>query len=261
MLCRAFFTVLFLLAASGVAKVPAWIADPAGGPPIWLSAAEARRVDGSLRWELFPPSMQEDLKARLEVVEHLRVQRGPLESAPERTCQTYRVGTSGLVLPDISLESFFDYAELAAVGRVRGTAQGFYRGQVSALVEVEVEQVLKRPPSMASFSRLYFRFSQAEVAAAGEMLCVRNEHFPDRPVIGRRVLLFADGVADREPLIVSPHASAVILEREDGTISLGWERGTFSGEKPDWSLVERQLAKLGFNESSREESAPEGKQK
>ncbi len=260
MLCRILFAVLFAGASGSAAKVPTWIADPAGGPPIWLSAEEARQVDGSLRWELFSPSMQEDLKARLEVVKHLRTEREPTETQSQSTCQTYRSSTSGLALPEISLSAFLDYAELAVIGRVRSVARGFYRGQVASLVELEIDRILKRPESVAPFTKFLFRFGHAEVAAAGEMLCVRNEHFPDRPVLGRRVLLFADGVADREPLIVSPHASALILEREDGTISLGWERGTFAGEQPDWALIERQLDRLGLGRATRDGSAPEEKE-
>lgn len=233
------------LALGAQAEVPALIEDPGGGPPVWMTAEMAMNPDGSLHWEHFPPSMRADLEQRIQVNKQLRRQRTAKLASGPGTCQSVRRATSGLPIPDTSFASFLDYSQLAFEGRVRGIAEGFYHGQVTALVEVEVERVLEKPATLGPVSTVYVRFGQAEVEADGEMLCVSNEHYPDRPTIGRHILVFAENVAEQQPLIVNPHSLAVLFEREDGSVSLGWERGSFVDERPTWAAVARQLDALG----------------
>lgn len=243
----AFTAAVTCLALGAQAEVPELIEDPGGGPPIWMTADAARNPDGSLQWEHFPSSMREDLKQRIQVNQQLRSERtDPLEAAPA-ACQTVRLSTSGLGLPDTRFATFLEYSELAFTGRVRDVAEGFYHGQVAALIEVQVERVIEKPEALGAPSTIYVRFGQAEVEAEGEMLCVRNDHYPDRPTIGGRILVFADAVTDEQPPIVNPHSMAVLFEREDGSVSLGWERGPFVGKGPTWASVEKELY-LAINE-------------
>lgn len=258
LLTAASVAALVCSALGAHAEVPARIDDPGGGPPVWMTADAAKSADGSMLWEEFSPSMRADLQQRIEMNRQLRSERtGAVATAPG-TCQTVRRPTSGLPLPDTSFASFLDYSQFAFEGTVRSIAEGFYHGQLATLVEVEVERVLEEPATLGPVSTVYVRFGHAEVEAGGEMLCVRNEHYPDRPSIGRHILVFAETVAEHDPLIVNPHSLAVLFEREDGSVSLGWERGSFVDEGPTWSAVDRQLDLLGTEPRPPDGAEPKG---
>lgn len=226
------------------AQIPALIADPAGGPPIWISEGQANNADGTLRWELFKPADRGEIAQSIESNRKLRRTQATATSSDAEACKSIVVSADSLTLPDVRLETFIDYATVAVSGRVRSVGEGFYRGEATALIEMDVDKIIKKPDDLAEFSHLYFLFNQAEVRADGELLCVRNDHYPYRPTKGRRVLLFAGAALSSTPLILNPYSSAVLFEREDGSLSLAWERHAFVGKVPDWSLIQNQIDRL-----------------
>lgn len=231
---------LFLLTASwAFAEIPRRIDDPEGGTPIWLIADEARNEDGSLRWELLPRGMWDDLRRDIEQGRRMRAQRGEDLTKPSSTCQTFTISAGGAALdPSGTFDVFVPDSEVIVTGRVRDIADGFYRGQIMALLEVELEKPLKLPRHVRSATKLLILFAQAEIAAEGEMLCFRSMHYPHRPAVGARLLVFGERIVEPDARIVSPNSSRVFFEREDGTLSFGWDPDRFVNAAPGWEVVE-----------------------
>lgn len=188
----------------GYAEIPALIEDPEGGPHLWKTLEASRD-----------------------------------EAVAE--CQSFSRSATGLQLPDLSSRSFLEMAEVALIGKVVSSAQGLFYGQPATLVEVDPERWLKRPTEIPAVDRVYVRFSRAELEIDGELVCVRNDHYPDQPTPRGRIVLFSEILSERLPLLLNPHSQAVIFERADGTVSLGWERGEFVGQSPTWESVENWL--------------------
>lgn len=235
--------LLLLITTPALAEIPERIPDPAGDqkPAIWLSPSEAVDATGEVRADQFEPLARANLERHLAREQKARASAGAEEKAAADTCHSYSLVPSHPVAPELTFETLLDQAQLAFIGTVEDSAQGFYHGHPNSLLEIRIEKVLKAPRNLQGISRLYSTFPHVKMKVGGEMLCIRSERYPQEPVPGKRIMIFTDNIPDREPLIVAPVSETIFLETPEGQ---AWvpERFETETEPASWhELVDRAV--------------------
>jgi hypothetical protein len=221
------------------------VPSPEGGPPIWVAASEAVSPEGDLETEMFSNAMMDSLAYEIDTARRVRETRGQETSGARRDsrdeCQVFTSSASHIDIPSYTFPSLRERAEIVVTGRVVEGRTGFYHGRPTTVYELAIDRVLKAPdPKELQEGPVYFTFGRAEIAAEGEMLCVRNDHYPNRPVTGGRVLIFAATIPDRDPLFIAAHQDEIFFETESGEVSFP-ELGENAVKAPTWEMIETKL--------------------
>lgn len=241
-LSRWMLTCLLLLvpAAAALAEVPSWIQAPAerGASPIWMSAEEATTAEGELRSELFSSLDEMNVRRHLESQREARNQAGLVEKTGADTCQSWIFIPPSPVVAEPTLEALLDHAKLAFVGTVEDQKQGFYHGHPNSLLEIRVETVLKAPEGYEDITSVYATYPHVEMKIGGEMVCMRSDRYPARPLTGKGIMVFAANIPDWDPLIVAPNTEVVLFEDESGNAVLPERFGKVL-DPPSWTSLVR----------------------
>jgi hypothetical protein len=233
--------LLVVVTATAMAEVPDWIpAPPEAGPtPIWATPEQVTTAKGELRSELFRPYQAKNIKKHLEMARAAREAAGLAGKQGGDVCQSWIFVPPSPVTEELSLESLLSHAELAFVGTVVDRKEGFYHGHPNSLLEIRVEKVLKAPSGRGEITSIFATFPHVEMRVGSEMLCMRSDRYPERPSIGKGIMVFTANIPDSDPLVVAPNTEEVLFETEDGSTSLPARLGDVLNP-PSWaSLVQR----------------------
>ena len=238
------FLLLLIPCTAGNAEIPSRIPAPAdhGKSPIWVSAHEASTPDGRFKSELFNPRDELDVHQWLEEAQKARTAAGLSEKQSTAGCQSW------IVFPETSggepatLEELLHHARLAFVGTVEDQQQGFYHGHPNSLLQIRVDHVLKAPKGYEDVTSLFATYPQVEMRVGKEMICIRADRYPARPLTGKGILIFAANIPDWDPLVVAPKSGGILFEDKDGNVALPKSFGEVL-DPPAWSsVVERALS-------------------
>lgn len=240
--------LLLSTATAGMsAEVPDWIpAAPDAGPsPIWMSVQNATDSRGEIRSELFDPVAKMNLERQVEQARKAKGEAGLRQKANGERCHSWIFVPPSPVVDELTLENLLDHARLAFIGTVEDQDQGFYHGHPNSLLEIRVDKVLKAPEGQEEITSVLATFPHVEMEIGGEMVCMRSDRYPERPITGKRIMIFAANIPDTDPLVVAPNTEVVLFEDEAGKAVLPGRFGNVI-DPPSWSsLVERTLELTG----------------
>lgn len=207
-------------------EIPGRGTSTAPGTPIWI-AAERAVEGGALRPDLFDSRTRRDLdwamaeKApdrSIPLASPEQGTRGDLQ-ADDALCTTWVRSTNDWVVSDFSYETLSDHAQLALIGVVRSEREGFLFGHNATLLEVEVEKVLKAPPSDEAIESVYISYPSSSIAIGDQMLCSRSVRYPARPQVGGHLMVFAATIPEWDPIIINPSDDELFFEGANGEVS------------------------------------------
>jgi hypothetical protein len=241
----AFAGLLLLLVPTGAgnAEVPSWIPAPKerGPSPIWVSAEEATTPDGRLRSELFNPIEEMNLKRHLESQRKARAASSVATKEKGERCHSWIFIPPHPVVEDLTLESLLAYSQLAFVGIVEDQKEGFYHGHPNSLLEIRVQEILKAPAGYEGITSLFATYPHVEMKVGEELVCMRSDRYPARPITGKGILILAANIPDWDPLVVAPNTEVIFFEDDEGNAVLPGRFGDVL-DPPAWSsVVQRAL--------------------
>jgi hypothetical protein len=200
-------------AAGRSGRIPAHIASRFGptSDPAWVSAASVVDRQGNLIWDSLPFGVRTG--AEIQMKDGSYKPGGCLNFGP------LSYDNAGAVQPRGSLKDLVQNSLGIIRGTVTGIDQGFGVGNPSLLLEVRVEEWLKRSKKIADSDFLYLPYPVAEFEVGGYRFCKTDPRWPEPPRIGDTVLLFpyrtpydpADQV-----IVPDPDGFEVIIERGEG---------------------------------------------
>lgn len=205
--------------------------------------------DGDLRWELFSYHEVEALTESLATAHRVRENAAPSVATEEGHCYVHTSTSSRIDIPDLTFPNLRKRAELAVLGRVIGMSEGFFHGNPASMYELQVDRVVKAPKQESRPDTVYFVFGRAEIPVAGEMICVRNSHYPRRPTMGSRVLIFAATIPSWNPVIINAHQDEIFFEYDGDKVSMPHAEGDLV-PRPTWLLINKLLSELEQDEGA-----------
>lgn len=200
-------------AADRSGRIPTHIASRFGptSDPAWVSAASVVDRQGNLIWDSLPFGVRTGIEIQLKNRAYKSgecLSFGPLTS-----------DHAGAVQPRASLKDLVENSLGIVRGTVTGVDQGFAVGNPGLLLEVRVDEWLKRSPKIADSDVLYLPYPVAEFEVGGYRFCKTDSRWPEPPRVGDRVLLLPYrtpyDTAD-QMIVPDPDGFEVILEREGG---------------------------------------------
>jgi hypothetical protein len=126
---------------------------------------------------------------------------------------------AGPIQPRASLKDLVQNSLGIVRGTVTGIDQGFGVGNPGLLLEVRVDEWLKRSKKIADSDVLYLPYPVAEFEVGGYRFCKTDPRWPDPPRIGDTVLLFpysAPYDPEDQVIVPDPDGFEVILGRGEG---------------------------------------------
>lgn len=213
------------------------------GKPVWVEAGRAV-VQGGLQTDMFSSMALSHLRWAMRPA---KKQAGPAPPRPkgapshppeanEALCETWISTPNEWAVSDFSLEALLEHSELAFLGTVVDVQEGFLYGFEALLFAVSVGEVLQsqRPGGeVEPGSTIYVSYPYASIRIGDQMLCRRGPRYPERPAVGRRILVFAGEVLDREPWVVKPADDELFFESGEGTVVFPAHVGEFL-DPPQW---------------------------
>jgi hypothetical protein len=251
-----FFGVGFLLfapvmglAGGNSGRIPPRIAS-ADGPasePVWVSAESG--VKGQ-------KISQDALPSRVKSVIEQELRDGTYK---QYGCIHYGpvdVDRAGSVPPHGTLKELAQNSRAAVKGIITDIDHGFSFFGPSALVEIRVEEWLKKSARIADQPYIYLVYPVADLEAGGYRFCKTDKRWGNEPQIGDEILVlpYRAAVDDaRQVLLPDPDGYEVILYRKEaGRLSLP----KFLENDPD-VLGVKDIDILGQRVLSRIEAASE----
>lgn len=212
-----------------VSMLPKSIEQPGRfGDPLWVAASSAA-PDGQLRRDLFSEGMLSELTFQRDLAESQGVDF--LKATEVGACGVETVTTNSM--HSDGLEALFARAEQVLEGIVVGVEPGFLYGHIATLVEVEVTNVRKG----SQVARVLVPFRGGRVLVDGAWHCAWPAGRSAPPVVGGRILTFANGYLTTTPPVLDVRDSGLFFEVEDGTVSrpLGFH---------SWQALETEIERL-----------------
>lgn len=169
-------------------------------PPVWVSAEAATTPDGQINWDLLGESAHQNYLGVLRMTPPLLAKPPGDQSAPQ-----YDPNSSGL-RPDCvyygasyydspghpsdrTLDDVFRNARTIARGRIVALTPGFYLGEPSTLLTVEIERTFRAPAERFQSDVLHVIYPYARFSIGGVSFCKGDTEFPYRPQVGDRSLV------------------------------------------------------------------------
>jgi hypothetical protein len=197
----------------------------------WIPAEQAI-VGGRVQEELLDPA------ARTEVRSWLSAKSAETESSNLKAtsgCDVLLVTSSGVETADP--RQALKNANLAFLGIVKEVKTGLFRGRITSLVSVQVDQWIKAPFS-AQPSTIYFLNDDAALTI-GETTYCRRTLRKDRLAAGQRVFLATSNVVQKDPLLLLPYGNQLFFETANQRVS---SVGPATSETPrQWSDLEETV--------------------
>lgn len=237
-------------AADRSGRIPTHIASRFGptSDPAWVSAASVVDRQGNLIWDSLPFGVRTGVE--LQMKNGAYKPGGCLHFGP----LTY--DHAGPVQPRASLKDLVENSLGIIRGTVTGLDQGFGAGNPSLLLEIRIDEWLKRSKKIANLDFLYLPYPVAEFEVGGYRFCKTDPRWPEPPRVGDRVLLFPYRIpydpAD-QVIVPDPDGFEVILERGEGIALPRQLKGLsdFAGAKNLDVIRERVRAHLRDTKPSR----------
>lgn len=215
-------------------------------PPVWVSAEAATRDSGQIDWDLLGESAHQNYLGVLRMTppllakppgDHSAPQYDPNSSGVRPDCVYY--GASYYDSPgrpsDRTLQDVFQNARTIARGRIIEMTPGFFQGEPSTLLTIEIERVLR---DAVDSEVLHVVYPYARFTIGGVNFCKGDTEFPYRPQTGDRSLV----MSFREPrdkggslYLVSPQE--LIFETASGSLVLP-QRFAASSDRPAFDRLE-----------------------
>jgi hypothetical protein len=236
--------LLLTLSGAGNAEIPNQIpAAEQGKSPIWVSAQDATTPDGRFKSELFNPVDELGVHQYLEAAKKARTTAGLSEKQSTAGCQSWIVFPESTGGEAPTLEGLLRDSTLAFLGTVEDQQQGFYHGHPNSLLQIRVEKILKAPEGYGDLSSVFATYPQVAMRVGREMICMRADRYPARPLTGKGILIFTSNIPDKEPLVVAPESDGIFFEDEQGNVVLPKRFGEVL-DPPAWSSVVKQAESL-----------------
>jgi len=250
-LCPWLWSLLALIpvpCTAGDAQIPSRISAPSGGDnsPIWVSADEATSSDGRFRSELFNRMDQLSVGQLVEAERKAREASGLAKKTSRGGCHSWLTFPGSPDVDPLTLSGLLDYSQLAFIGTVEDQQQGFYHGHPNSLMQIKVERVLKAPPGYEGIPSVLATYPQVEMKVGHELICMRADRYPARPITGKGIMIFARNIPDWDPLIIAANTDGILFEDAAGMVVLPSRFGNVI-DPPTWDSVVEQA--LGLVES------------
>ena len=94
---------------------------------------------------------------------------------------------------------------------------------------------------MGQLASIFTTFPDVAMSVGGEMLCVRSDRYPERPIVGKGIMIFTSNIPDKDPLVAAPDTDEVLFETKDGNTSLPGPLGQVVNSPPWASLVQQVI--------------------
>lgn len=242
-----FVTSLLLLipTAAVSSEVPEWIGPPTdrAPTPIWATARAMTTPAGELRNELLIPYQAKRIQRHLDEERKARAAAGLANEEAANQCHNWIYVPPNPEVEEPTLEGLMAHARLAFVGTVLDRQEGFYHGHPNSLLEIRVDKVLKAPEGQEEITSVLATFPHVEMRVGNEMICMRSDRYPERPLTGKGIMVFTVNIPDTDPLIVAPNTETVLFETESGATSLPARLGDVL-DPPAWSSIVEEAIDL-----------------
>ena len=214
--------LLLLIPCTAGAQIPDRILAPGGAEndPIWVSAAQATTPDGRFESELFNPLEAQNVERLIQAEKKSREAAGISETATSAGCHSWLIFPENPDVYPLSLEGLLDHSRLAFIGTVEDQQQGFYHSHPNSLLQIKVQRVLKAPPGYEASDSVLATYPQVEMKVGDEMVCMRADRYPARPVTGKGIMILAWNIPDWDPLVVAANTDGIFFEDGEGNAVL-----------------------------------------
>jgi hypothetical protein len=187
--------------------------------PLWISAEAAASEKGDVRWELFSPSDQEQLRRFLTNSEQRR-READGKLGVDLECPLTLASLDEDRIDPKPNRSFSDLtAQALAIysGRIEGISQGFFDGLPSSLLQVRVEEAFRSSDLVAREEVLipypFARFRIGSSAFCGGFYAMFE------PAVGDRVLVFIyDPPVNAAQTLVYPRSPELFFQTSAGRL-------------------------------------------
>lgn len=205
------------LAGGSSGRIPPRIAaaDGPASEPAWISA-ESGVKDQKISRDALPPRIKSVIEQELRDGTYKQygcIHYGPVD-----------VDRAGSIPPHGTLKELAQNSQAAIKGTVTDIDHGFSFFGPSALVEIRVEEWLKKSVRIADQPYIYLVYPVAEFEAGGYRFCKTDKRWGSEPQIGDEILVLPYRVAvddARQVLLPNPDGYEVILYRKEaGRLSL-----------------------------------------
>ena len=192
--------------------------------PIWVSAEAAATEQGQLRSEAFEARYYDALQRYAARAAERRRMRETSAAPASSGCESY-VGERPNDWPDRKSPSTIDdlvrSSNAIYEGKVSAIVPGFFDGQPSSLLRVEVANALKSSAAYDPAAGLYVPYPAANFTIGNTRFCARPMHSNHEPRVGDRVLIFAlHPPADDRGRLLHIESGDLLFESADGKLSI-----------------------------------------
>lgn len=192
--------------------------------PIWVSADAATTQQGQLRSEVFETRYYEALQRYAERTAERRRMRETTAAPASNGCESY-VGERPNDWPDgkspSTLDELVRSSNAIYEGKVSAIVPGFFDGQPSSLLRVEVTNALKSSPAYDPAAGLYVPYAAANFTIGTTRFCARPMYSDHEPRLGDRVLIFAlHPPADDRGRLLHIESGDLLFASADGKLSI-----------------------------------------
>ena len=208
---------LLLLAPTGVSAggtstgIPSRIlsADGPSSEPVWISANPGTGRQEKLTLEALPWRVRSFIEQELR--EGVYKKRGCIYYGP------VNIDRAGPIPPFRTLKDLALNSRAALRGSITAIDHGFSFYGPSSLLEIRVEEWLKKSDRVADQPVVYLVYPVAEFEAGGYRFCKEDARWGREPAVGDEILFFPYQVAvdaERRVFLPDPDAYEVILSRK-----------------------------------------------
>jgi hypothetical protein len=212
-----------------LAQAPWILESPVGrhqGPPLWISAKAVADEKKVIKLELIDSGFlqqnverqQRELRDRVPAEKLLDAGRPIVAPIPASDCKTssFAEDERGGVGPRGTLSDLATYSKSIVRGVIRSVDLGFAFGTPSALVGVEISEMIKGPRPKSPF---YIDYSIAHFRVGPYRFCNANKGFEPQP--GDEIVLFDyTGPADRDQILYVPRLDQIFFQSQGGELFL-----------------------------------------
>ena len=210
--CIAWLLISAVPADAGQASIKSVKAhvEPGLSAPIWVSAAAAGSEKGGLNAELLP-----ELDRFVERLKTMDTGEDCLYFGVSEITGPREAG----FLAEGNLEELGRNALTILEGRVGAIEVGFYAQQPGAVLEVQVDEIVRGNPAFTAGQTIYLHYPQARFSVGDLEVCKEDGRFPPRPESGDRVLVFAlRRPLDSDRELINPTPNGVFYEKVGGAL-------------------------------------------